>query len=141
MVGVLDNPELYRYVGGQPLLLEELRERYERQAVGRSDDGHERWFNWIIREQSGNPVGYVQASVDVASGVADIAWVIGARFQSRGYAREAASVMVSWLRGKGVITVTAHIHPDNSPSESVARAIGLAPRASMKDGEVRWNDQ
>jgi RimJ/RimL family protein N-acetyltransferase len=103
----------------------------------------EHWLASPKREEIFGPlgVGYVQASVDVASGVADIAWVIGARFQRRGYAREAASVMVSWLRGKGVISVTAHIHPDNRPSESVARAIGLAPRASMKDGEVRWSDQ
>ena len=141
MVEVLDDPELHRYVGGQPLQRQELRERYERQAVGRSTDGDERWFNWIIREHSGNPVGYVQASVGVASAVADVAWVIGPRFQRRGYAKEAASMMVSWLRSKGVITVTAHIHPDNSSSESVARAIGLAPSASMKDGEVKWSSQ
>ncbi len=50
-------------------------------------------------------------------------------------------MMVSWLRSTGVITITAHIHPDNTPSERVARAIGLAPSASKKDAEVRWNSQ
>ena len=46
--------------------------------------------------------------------------------------------MLGRLREEGVTTVTAHIHPDNAPSESVARALGLAPTATIVDGEVRW---
>ena len=34
--------------------------------------------------------------------------------------------------------VTAHIHPDNAPSQGVARALGLAPTTTVVDGEVRW---
>jgi len=139
MVVVLDDLDLHRYVGGQPLLREELQKRYEHQARGRSDDGSEWWFNWIIRERiSGDAIGYVQATVEVASGVADVAWVVGSRFQGRGYAREAASAMLSWLCGKGVTAVTAHIHPDNRASEIVARAIGLGPTSTIADGEVMW---
>lgn len=139
MVALLDEPELHRYVGGQPLLLEELQHRYEHQARGRSDDGSERWFNWIIRDRgSGAALGYVQASVEVSSGAADVAWVIGSRYQGRGHAREAASAMLSWLGGKGVTDVTAHIHPANGASATVARAIGLAPTSTIVDGEVRW---
>jgi RimJ/RimL family protein N-acetyltransferase len=141
MAAVLDDPELHRYVGGEPLRLEELQNRYKRQARGRSGDGSERWFNWIVRERrSGDPVGYVQATVEVASGVADVAWVVGSRFQGRGYAREAASGMLAWLRGNGVTGITAHIHPDNGASESVARAIGLSPTSKIAKGEVIWKD-
>jgi len=139
MAVVLADPALHRYVGGRPLSSDELRARCGRQARGRSDDGAERWFNWIIRARdSGEAVGYVQASVDVASGAADVAWVVGTPFQGNRYAHEAASAMLGWLRGEGVSAVTAHLHPDNAPSAAVARALGLAPGSTIVDGEVRW---
>jgi RimJ/RimL family protein N-acetyltransferase len=142
MVVVLDDPELHRHVGGQPLLLEELRKRYEHRARGRSDDGSERWFNWIIRDRtSGDALGYVQATVEAASGIADVAWVVGSRFQGRGYAREAASAMVSWLCGNGVTAVSAHLHPGTRASEKVARAIGLGPTPTIAAGEVIWKSE
>jgi len=139
MVAVLDDPELHRYVGGEPLTLEELRKRYAVQVAGRSADGSQRWFNWIIRDSSSRAaVGFVQATVEVASGVADVAWVVGTQFQGRGYAREAAALMVSWLRDAGVTALTAHIHPDNKPSQSVACAIELHPTSTARRGEVVW---
>ncbi|HEY5296199.1 MAG TPA: GNAT family N-acetyltransferase [Gaiellaceae bacterium] len=139
MTVVLADPELHRHVGGRPLSLEELRTRYEHQVRGRSDDGAERWFNWILRAgESGLAVGYVQATVGVATGIADLAWVIGSPFQGNAFAGEAASAMVEWLRRQGVVAVTAHLHPDNAASAAVARAIGLAPSSTVVDGEVRW---
>lgn len=139
MAAVLADPELHRYTGGRPLVVDELRRRYEHQARGRSDDGRARWLNWIVRDKStGGAVGYVQATVAEASASADVAWVVGVPFQGRGYAREAAAAMLSRLRDEGVTTVTAHIRPDNAPSERVARALGLAPTATRVDGEVRW---
>ena len=74
----------------------------------------------------------------VASGVADVAWVIGSPFQGNGYAREAASTMVAWLRGEGVSAVTAHIHPDNAASQRIAAAIGLVATSVIVAGEVIW---
>jgi len=139
MTAVLDDPGLHTYVGGRPLSSEQLRERYERLARGLSDDGSERWFNWIVRnDHSGEAVGYVQATVALASGIADVAWVIGSPFQGNGYASEAASAMVAWLRAGGASAVTAHIHPDNGPSQRVARAVGLVATSTIEDGEVIW---
>jgi len=82
-------------------------------------------------------IGFVQATVGIATHTADVAWVIGVPFQGRGYAREAAGAMVDRLREGGVARVTAHIHPDNAPSQGVARALGLAPTTTVVDGEVR----
>ncbi len=139
MVAVLADPELYRHTGGQPPSVAELRRRYELQARGRSGDGSALWLNWIMREQStGAAVGFVQATVGVASRTADVAWLVGIAFQGRGYAREAAGAMVGRLREDGVARVTAHIHPDNAASEGVARSLGLAPTTTVVDGEVRW---
>jgi RimJ/RimL family protein N-acetyltransferase len=137
MVGVLSDPALYSHTGGSPASLEELRERYERQVLGRSADGSQRWLNWILRERAtGRAAGYVQATVE--GGSADVAWVVGREFQGRGFAREGAAAMVAWLRGDGVETITAHIHADNVASQRVARAIGLVPTDEHGDGEVCW---
>jgi hypothetical protein len=82
MVTVLDDPSLHRYVGGEPLGFHELERRYERQSRGRSEDESERWFNWIIRDRtSQEAVGYVQATVEVETRVANVAWVVGSRYR------------------------------------------------------------
>ena len=139
MAIVLADPGLYRFTGGHAPSADDLRRRYELQAVGRSPDGAALWLNWIVRVRTaGAAAGFVQATVDVESGEADVAWMVGVAFQGRGYAREAAAAMVDRLRVGGVTSVTAHIHPDNAPSEGVARSLGLAPTTTVVDGEVCW---
>jgi len=64
--------------------------------------------------------------------------VIGTAHQGKGYAREAAGVLVTWLRQQGVRTLIAHVHPQHEASMAVARAAGLSPAATVLDGEVRW---
>ena len=141
MAPLLDDPGLYVFVGGAPASLAQLRERYRSQATGRSPDGSERWLNWVVRRRvDERPVGTVQATVvqDGTTVTAEVAWVLATAHQGRGYAREAVDVMVAWLRGQGVTTLVAHVHPDHRASQNVARAAGLAPTTTVVDGEVRW---
>lgn len=83
----------------------------------------------------------MQATVSEQSDrlTAEVAWVVGVSEQGRGFAREAARVMVEWLRQQGVEVVMAHVHPQHSASIAVARAIGLQPTETVVDGEVRWH--
>jgi RimJ/RimL family protein N-acetyltransferase len=143
MVGVLASPELYTFIGGEPPTLDALRERYARLAVGHSPDGLQEWVNWIARRaQDGVAVGTVQATVLDGGGRADVAWVVGADFQGRGYAVEAASALVAWLRERGVADIRAHIHPEHAASARVAERIGLAPTGGLDDeGEQIWRAQ
>ena len=139
MAPVLADAGLHRYVGGKPRALDELRELYARQSRGSSPDGSQQWCNWIVREcASGEAVGYVQATIDNASGSADVAWVVGSSYQGRGYASEAAAAMVNWLLAGGVETVSAHVNPENVASAAVARSVGLVPTSAVVDGEIRW---
>ncbi|WP_147917062.1 GNAT family N-acetyltransferase [Ruania zhangjianzhongii] len=142
MAPVLDDPDLHTFIGGAPATLEGLRGRYSRQATGRSADGSQLWFNWILRQEDGQAVGTVQATVtEGETGLsADVAWVIGSSSQRQGYAREAAQVMVTWLREQGVGEIVAHVHPDHRASAAVARAIGLRPTKMLVDGEIRWQN-
>ncbi|WP_228564101.1 GNAT family N-acetyltransferase [Catenulispora rubra] len=143
MVEVLAAPELYTFIGGEPPTPEALRARYARLAVGHSPDGSQEWVNWIARRaEDGVAVGTVQATVTDGGWHADVAWVVGAAWQGRGYAVEAASALVAWLRERGVAEIGANIHPGHTASARVAERIGLAPTGELDDeGEQLWRAQ
>lgn len=136
MAVVLADPELYRVTGGSPPSEAELRQRYERQVVGRSPDGREEWLNWVVRVD-GEAAGYVQASVQ--DGRATVAWVVGTAFQGRGIATEAARRMLALLTARGVSAVDAYVALGHLASELVAARVGfVATGEHDDDGEQRW---
>jgi RimJ/RimL family protein N-acetyltransferase len=137
---VLDDPSLHRFTGGAPPTLEELRQRLERQTLGRSPDGRAAWLNWVVRERAtARVVGTVQATVKGGPiPTAELAWVVGAQHQGNGFAREAAATMATWLGQQGVLRLRANIHPRHHASIAVAEAIGLEPSGTIVDGESRW---
>ena len=138
---VLADPLLHTFIGGDPLTEVELQALYQRQVVGRNADGSERWLNWLVRNiRAGAAVGTLQATVSMQPDglTAEVAWVIGTRYQGQGFATEAARLLADWLRGQNVDIVIAHIHPEHHSSMAVARAIGLTPTQIEVDGETRW---
>jgi RimJ/RimL family protein N-acetyltransferase len=142
MVGVLADPALYAWTGGAPPTAGQLRERYARQAPGRSPDGRQGWLNWVLRlRDTGAAAGTVQATLAREDGatVAELAWVVGTAAQRRGYAREAASAVAAWLRGLGVDRLVAHVHPEHAASAAVARHLGMRATGVVVDGETRWS--
>ncbi len=139
MVGLLGDPALYTFIGGRPPDLPELTRRFERLEVGSSGDGTAVWRNWVVRLRSdGAAIGYVQATIATTTGVADVAWLIGTRWQGLGYAREAARGMAAALASAGATGLVAHVHPEHRASAGVARALGLAPTGRTVDGEDEW---
>jgi len=113
---------------GEPPSLEALGSRYARQVAGQSDDGSRGWLNWIIRESGTRlAVETVQATISAeqSSMSAELAWVLGVAHQGRGYATEAISAIVAWLRRHAVDTFAAHIRSGHEASEGVARRVGL----------------
>lgn len=137
MVEVLADQSLYEFTGGEPPTLEELQARYQVQTRGHSADGTERWINEIV-EVDGRPTGFVQATVPTAGGAAEIAWVIGRAWQGRGYARRATGLLVEALITDGTRDLIAHIHPDHTASQRIAKSLGMTPRNTVVDGEIRW---
>lgn len=137
MAVVLGDPRLYDVIGGGPPSEAELTAQYRRQVVGRSADGREEWANWVVRVGSG-AVGYVQATVH-GDRHAEIAWVIGTRWQGRGYATAATLTMLDLLRARQVTAVEAYVLPGHTASETVAARVGLHPTGDLDaDGEQRW---
>jgi RimJ/RimL family protein N-acetyltransferase len=141
MAQVLDNPQLHTFTGGQPATIAELRSRYAQQIVGHSPDRSQRWLNWVARRNDdAQVVGFIQPTLSCQDQqpYAEVAWVIGTAYQRRGYAQEAAQLMLDWLRDNRVDTLVAHIHPDHDSSNAVARRLGLTPTGDLVDGEVQW---
>jgi RimJ/RimL family protein N-acetyltransferase len=149
MVELVADRRLYAFYDDEPSpTLDELRQRYARQAAGVSPDGLEVWHTWILRSrESGAACGFVQATVrDDAFDrrVAELAWVVGTAYQGRGFAREAMAAVRDAVQGPASLTgddadtVIAHIAPGHVASEAVATAIGLRLTDVVHDGERRW---
>lgn len=133
---VLSDESLYEFTGGMPPeSVSSLRERFAYLEKRQSPDGSEVWLNWLLRHHA-EAIGYVQSTVTVHS--ADVAWVIGSPWQGQGYATEAASAMIRWLRSAGVRAFRANIHPAHSASQRVAGKLGLSLTDEVADGEQVW---
>ncbi len=134
---VLDDSRLHEFTGGEPASLEELTARYERQVTGRSADGTQQWFTWLLRRRDdGRAAGYLQATV--VDDTAEVAWVVGMTHQGQGLAREGARAMAGWLVAHGVRRLVAHVHPEHVASAAVARSLRMVATNEVVDGEVRW---
>ncbi len=63
MFSVLDDAQLYVYIGGEPSTLDGLRIRYVKLEAG-SGKRSEVWVNWIVRLRTdGGAIGTVQATI------------------------------------------------------------------------------
>ena len=138
MVDVLSDAGLYAYTGGSPPSRETLERRYAHQVAG-PDRPDELWHNWVVRLGADGPAaGYVQATLGPQDGVAELAWVVGAEWQGRGIAREAAALVLDHVLALGMRRVVAHVHPDHVASQRVAASLGLRPTSVLVEGEVEW---
>ena len=93
MFAVLGDPAIYEYENEAPGSLEALRRRYAALEARRSPDGREQWLNWVIRLPTGEPIGYVQATV-YPDRRAAIAYELGSAWWGRGLARQAVEALV-----------------------------------------------
>lgn len=139
MATVLADADLFTFTGGSPPSRTVLEQRYARQVAGPADPAQE-WHNWVVRLGADGPaVGYLQATLGPAPGVAELAWVVGTSWQGRGIARQAAALVLEDVLTRGDVTrVVAHVHPDNVASQRVAASLGLVPTPLLVDGEVEW---
>ncbi|HEY1618627.1 MAG TPA: GNAT family N-acetyltransferase [Streptosporangiaceae bacterium] len=140
MAVVLGDLALHEFIGGTPAGEDALANRYRRWSEG-SDTAGETWLNWAIRlRDGGQAAGHLQATVTTgpAGQAAEMAWVIGTRWQRRGYAAEAANALVQWLAEAGVTQVSACIYPGHRASERVAERAGLELTSEVSDGERVW---
>ena len=125
MFALLCDPKIYRYENQPPRSLEWLRERFTKLESRRSPDGREKWLNWVIRLESGEAAGYVQATVH-DDGHAAIAYVLGSRFWDRGIGRAAVSSLLQTLeKDYDVRRCTAVLKRANDRSRRLLERLGF----------------
>jgi RimJ/RimL family protein N-acetyltransferase len=138
MFPILSDRRLYVFTGDEPPESEmALEERYRKLESRKSPDESQLWLNWMVSlREDGTSIGYLQATVSEFH--ADIAWVIGAKWQGSGYASEAAIILVKLLRENEVKVVRACIKPTHLASQRVASNAGLSKSNVIEDGEDVW---
>jgi [ribosomal protein S5]-alanine N-acetyltransferase len=94
---VLAEAALYEFIDDEPPeSVEALRQRLARSESRKSPDGSEHWLNWVVRDESRNIAGYVQATV-AANLETNVAYAIGSAFWGRGIAGEAVAQMLDMV--------------------------------------------
>ena len=137
---VLHDDRLHEFIGGRPSSRLELHDRFVLLAAGSLREG-ETWLNWVVRRRlDSRAIGTVQATICGENGrqVARLGWMVGVEWQSRGFASEAATALVKWVRRQGVGDIGANIHPDHDASATVATRAGLHQTEEEFEGERVW---
>ncbi len=126
LFAVLADPDLYVFTDDkQPASEAVLRQRLARLESRRSPDGAQGWLNWVVRNDSGAVIGYVQATLE-PNHEAEIAYVLGRAFWRRGHGFAACSTMLAELAANyGVTRVTATLDQANAASLALLRKLGL----------------
>jgi RimJ/RimL family protein N-acetyltransferase len=137
---LLLDDRLHEFIGGKPESRLELYDRFVLLAAGSPRAG-ETWLNWVVRRRfDSQAVGTVQATIKNVDGraVARLGWMIGVEWQNQGFASEAATALVKWVRKLEVDDIGANIHPDHEASAVVATRAGLHPTEEEFEGERVW---
>jgi RimJ/RimL family protein N-acetyltransferase len=144
---VFGDQRLYAFLASRPTTTQQLRDQFARLAVARlADREGTAQRNWTVRRRSdGRAVGMVQAALSEQGRAAEVPWAVGVPWQGHGIASEAARAVVGWLERRGVVTITADIHPDHYAFATVARRAELRPTGEYRDHEgvreQRWRRQ
>jgi RimJ/RimL family protein N-acetyltransferase len=123
----LDDDRMWTYFPAlRPRSLEHLRTIYERREHGAPDDS-ELWLNYACRERtSGEIVGEVQSTLYASAGVAYVAYAVFPEFQRKGFAREAVSALIEYVRREYCIArFIAEMNTRNEASYKLAESLGF----------------
>ncbi|WP_322013211.1 GNAT family protein [Paraburkholderia sp. J12] len=131
------DPVAYRHIPENPPgSLEELTARYRRLEPRRSPDGEEAWLNWALIDPNGEPHGYLQATVQLASKEAWIAYFVFPSSQRRGYASEALYALLPALRDAyGIQRFNAEIDTRNVASIRLVESLGFVLVEHVKNAD------
>jgi len=121
------DPEVCRYLLYEPRSLEKVAEVLERDAAATRLAEPDDYVQPAIRDASGCLVGTMYFRLtSVDDRTAEIGWALMPRAQGRGYAREAASLLLDLAFGElGLHRVYAELDPRNEASVALCLRLGM----------------
>ncbi|MEQ5841853.1 GNAT family N-acetyltransferase [Paraburkholderia acidicola] len=133
----LSDPACYRYIPDEPPgNVEDLAARYRMLERRRSPDGTEAWLNWVLIDLDGKAHGYAQATVDLNSKEAWVAYFVFSTSQRQGYAKEALGGLLPALReAYDIARFNAAIDTRNVASIRLVESLGFVLTQVVKNAD------
>jgi len=132
MFAVLSDPAIYEFEGVPPPSLERLAAGYRRRESRVSPDGRQKWLNWVVRLQSQEAAGYVQATV-LESGASYVAYELASKHWRQGIGSASVAAMLAELAQEyGVHTFVAVLKKANYRSLGLLHHLGFAPATPLE---------
>ncbi|EHR70747.1 acetyltransferase, ribosomal protein N-acetylase [Burkholderiales bacterium JOSHI_001] len=139
MFAVLSDPAIYEFENAPPESEEWLRKRYERLETRCSQDGTQKYLNWVVRLPSGRLAGYVQATV-LPERISYVAYEFNSQHWRQGLGSDALQAMLRELHEQYDVTAfIAVLKARNYRSDGLLRKLGFV-RAS-KEQEAQYRDE
>jgi [ribosomal protein S5]-alanine N-acetyltransferase len=138
LFAVLSDAVIYRYLDyGPPASADYLAGVYAQLEDRRSPDGSELWLNWLVRQEAGQAIGYIQATFYPAGvrsecvapeATAYVAYVLSPTYWGQGYATEAMQPMLAYLEQHYAVSrLLAVAEVENERSLALLRRLGFTP--------------
>ena len=135
LYAIQSDPEVCRYLLYEPRTPERVHEVLERDAAATRLENPEDFVQPAIRDSTGRLIGtmYLKlASLDDKS--AEIGWLLDPRFTGKGYAREAAALLLDLAFGElGLHRVYAELDPRNVASVALCERLGMRHEAHFRE--------
>lgn len=93
-------------------------------------------YIWLIEEkESSDPIGYITVDIPYEElEIGEIAYILGVRYQGKGYAYEAVSKVVSYLlKERSLYMIEAKYNINNVASGHLLSKIGFKQEAILRD--------
>jgi ribosomal-protein-alanine N-acetyltransferase len=130
MFSVLSDPAIYEFENEPSSSEEALSRRYAVLEGRRSRDGTQTWLNWVVRLESGELGGYVQATV-FRSGAALVAYELASRHWRQGIGSTAVAAMLAELRMNYAVDLfVAVLKARNYRSVALLQKLGFEPAST-----------
>lgn len=110
----------------------------------RTNPGERLWYTeWRVDlRETGEPVGGLGFKGPATNGEVEIGYGIDEAHRGKGYATEAAKVLVEWaLSQEPVYFVTAETTPDNAASKRVLEKLGFSPTGTNGEEGPRFEKE
>jgi ribosomal-protein-alanine N-acetyltransferase len=135
MIGVLNDPEIYRFLSDDPPTLTQLQCQYRFLMGGKSPDGLEHWLTWILipHEQPAEPAGFVQATIREPES-AHVAYVLSRKHWGMRYGSEALLALLDVVFTRyDVERAVAEMDTRNDASIALVRSLGFRHVCTLND--------